>query len=77
VKDPRAVDLCVELLNDAELGLAALRSLADLRSERARPTLERVAEEPTTRKRTEEAQQQRDRVRIAQNGLTKLDKARR
>jgi hypothetical protein len=75
MKDPRAVDLCLELLDDEELGLSALRSLGDLKSERARPVLESIAGEPTTRGRSDEAQHQRDRVRIAENGLQKLDRA--
>jgi hypothetical protein len=75
MKDPRAVDLCLELLDDEDLGMSALRSLADLRSQRARPVLERIANEPTTRGRSDEAQRQRDRVRIAEKGLQKLDRA--
>lgn len=75
MKDPRAVDLCLELLDDEELGMSALRSLADLKPERARPVLERIAAEPTTRGRSDEAQRQRDRVRIAEKGLQKLDRA--
>jgi hypothetical protein len=35
MKDPRAVELCLELLEDEQLGMAALRALADLKSERA------------------------------------------
>lgn len=75
MKDPRAVDLCLELLDDEDLGMSALRSLADLKSQRARPVLERIASEPTTRRRNDEAQRQRDCVRIAQKGLQKLDRA--
>ncbi len=75
MKDPRAVDLCLELLGDDELGMSALRSLADVKSQRARPVLERIANEPTTRGRSDEAQRQRDRVRIAEKGLEKLDRA--
>jgi HEAT repeat protein len=75
MKDPRAVDLCLELLDDEDLAMSALRSLADLKSERARPVLERIANEPTTRGRSDEAQRQRDRVRIAESGLQKLDRA--
>lgn len=75
MKDPEAVDLCLELVDDDELGMSALRSLTDLKSERARPALERIAAEPTDRRRSDEAQRQRDRVRIAQNGLAKLDRA--
>lgn len=75
MKDPRAVDLCLELLDDEELEMSALRSLADLKSERARPVLESIAGEPTTRGRSDEAQRQRDRVRIAEKGLQKLDRA--
>lgn len=75
MKDPRAVDLCLELLDDEELGMSALRSLGDLRSERARSVLESIAGEPTTRGRSDEAQRQRDRVRIAEKGVQKLDRA--
>lgn len=75
MKDPRAVDLCVEFLDDEALGMSALRSLADLKSERARPVLENIAGEPTTRGRSDEAQRQRHRVRIAEKGLQKLDRA--
>jgi hypothetical protein len=75
MKDPRAVDLCLELLDDEQLGMSALRALTDLKSERARPVLEAIAAEPTTRGRSDEAQRQRDRVRLAQKGLEKLDRA--
>jgi hypothetical protein len=75
MKDLRAVDLCVEFLDDEQLGMVALRALADLKSERARPVLERIAAEPATRGRSDEAQRQRDRVRLADNGLRKLDRA--
>jgi hypothetical protein len=76
MKDPRAVDLCVELLDDAALGIAPLQALSEIKSERARPVLERIAAEPTTRRRGDDAQRQRDRVRIAQRGLEKLDRVR-
>lgn len=75
MKNPRAVDLCLELLDDEDLGMSALRSLTDLKSGRARPVLERIASGPTTRGRSNEAQRQRDRVRIAKNGLGKLRRA--
>ena len=75
MKDHRAVDLCLALVNDEELGMSALRSLGDLKSRRAHPVLERAANEPTTRGRSDAAQLQRDRVRIAQNGLEKLKRA--
>lgn len=55
--------------------MSALRSLADLKSERARPVLARISHEPTTRGRSDRAQHQRDRVRIAGKGLQKLDRA--
>ena len=75
MKDPRAVDLCLELIDDPELGSSALVALGDLRSERARSVLESIAAEPSTRKRTEAAERQRDRVRDASNRLAKLNKA--
>lgn len=55
--------------------MSALRALADLRSQRARPVLERIAGEPTTRGRSDEAQAQRERVRVAQIGIDKLERA--
>lgn len=75
MKNPHAVDLCLDLLDDDELGMSALRSLADLKSERSRPVLARISHEPTTRGRSDRAQHQRDRVRIAEKGLQKLDRA--
>ncbi len=78
MKDPRAVDLCLDFLDDADPGmsLSALQALSSLKSERARPVLEHIAAEPTTRRRGDDAQHQRDRVRIAQKGLEKLDRVR-
>jgi hypothetical protein len=58
------------------MSLSALQALSALKSERARPVLERIAAEPTTRRRGDDAQHQRDRVRIAQKGLEKLDRIR-
>ena len=55
--------------------MSALRALADLRSQRARPVLERIAGEPTTRGRSDEAQAQRERVRVTQIGIDKLERA--
>jgi hypothetical protein len=55
--------------------MSALRSLADLKSQRAHPVLERIANKPTTRGRGDEAQRRRDHVRIAEKGLQKLDRA--
>lgn len=75
MQEPRAVDLCLELLGDAEVGVSALRALADLRSTRARPVLQAIASESATRGRSEDAQRQRERVRIAQRGIDKLDRA--
>jgi hypothetical protein len=74
LKDPRAVDLCLELLDDEQLGLSALRALTQLKSERARPVLERIACEPVTRGRSDAAQRRRERVRIAAKGLQRLDR---
>jgi hypothetical protein len=74
LKDPRAVDLCLEFADDDQLGLAAVRALANLKSERARPALERIAREPTTRGRGDAAQRGRDRVRLAETGLQRLDR---
>jgi len=76
MKDPAAVDLALEMLDDDELGMSALRALADLRSERGRPYLEAVASEPKPRGRSDEDQGARDRVDVAKRGLQKLDKAR-
>jgi hypothetical protein len=75
MKDPRAIDLCVQLLDDPEIGVSALDALSALKAERARPVLERIAREPTTGGRSDEAQRRRDRVRTAQKALQKLDRA--
>lgn len=50
MKRPEAVDLALEMLNDDEMHLSALRALADLRSERARPVLEAIAAEKKARR---------------------------
>jgi hypothetical protein len=76
MKNPAAVDLALEMLDDEEIGGSAFRALADLRSERARPYLEAVASGPKPRGRSDADQWQRDRIAIAQKGLKKLDKAR-
>ncbi|MDQ8047202.1 MAG: hypothetical protein AAGC46_19975 [Solirubrobacteraceae bacterium] len=75
VKDSRAVDLCLELLDDPEVGMPALYALSDLKSVRARPALEALAALPTTRKRDDASQLQRARVKVAQRALDKLDRA--
>ncbi len=75
MKDPRAVELCVEQFDDDALWHAALQALCGLRSRRARPALERIAGEPSTGARTDAAQRQRDRVRMAARGLEQLDRA--
>ncbi len=76
MKNPAAVDLVLEMLDDDEIGMAALRALADLRSERGRAHLEAVAGEPKPRGRSEEHQFARLRIEFAERGLQKLDTAR-
>ena len=75
MRDPRAVDLCLEHLDDDALWRPALQALCGLRSQRARPVLERIAGEPVTRGRSEAEQRQRDRVKLAARGLERLDRA--
>ena len=75
MRDPRAVDLCLEHLDDEALRRPALQALCGLRSQRARPVLERIAGEPVTRGRSEAEQRQRDRVKLAARGLERLDRA--
>ena len=76
MNDPRAVDLALEMLDDDEMQMPALRALADLRSERARPVLAAVAGEPKPRGRSDDDQLARIRIDVAERGLSKLDKAR-
>ena len=76
MKDDRAVDVALEMLADDEVHMSALRALADLRSERARPVLEVAAGQPRPRGRSEADELARDRIDVAQQGLNKLTKAR-
>lgn len=75
LKAPAAVDLCLELIDDEDVGMAALQALSDLKSVRARPVLETLAGQPTTRKRDDASQRARMRVEVAQHALEKLDRA--
>ncbi len=72
---PGAVDLALEMLDDDEMHVSALRALADLRSERGRPVLQAIAAEPKPRGRSDEDRLARVRIEIAERGLEKLDKA--
>jgi hypothetical protein len=76
MKHPGAVDLALEMLDDEEMHMSALRALADLRSERGRPALEAIASEAKPAGRSEEAQLARTRIDVAERGLQKLEKAR-
>jgi hypothetical protein len=76
MKHPDAVELALEMLDDDEVGMSALRTLADLTSERAEPVLRAIAGEPKPRGRSDEAQSARDRISIAEGGLQKLYRAR-
>jgi hypothetical protein len=66
MKTDEAVDVALELLEDDELHTDALRALAELRSRRTRPVLERIAGQDD---------QERARIDIARRGLEKLAKA--
>jgi hypothetical protein len=76
MKNPEAVDLALEMLNDDEMHMPALRALADLRSERARQILEAIAAEEKPRARSDEDLLARVRIEVAERGLEKLEKAR-
>ena len=71
-----AVDLALELLDDEAVHVNALRALADLRSERGEAVLAPIAAEAKPRGRSDEDQDARTRIDIAQGGLDKLAKAR-
>ncbi|HEX8104124.1 MAG TPA: HEAT repeat domain-containing protein [Solirubrobacteraceae bacterium] len=80
-KRPEAVDLALEMLDDPEMGMPALYALSDMKSERARPVLERLAAAPLPpRRRTRDPEDPHDlrgtRVKVAKRALEKLDKAR-
>jgi hypothetical protein len=76
MKKPQAVNLALEMLEDDEMHLPALRALADQRSERARRVLEAIAAEEKPGGRSDEDQLARTRIEIAERGLEKLKKAR-
>ncbi len=76
VEHPDAVDLAIELLDDEDLNLNALRTLGDLRSERAAPVFAPIAATPKPRGRSDEAEMARIRIKVAERGLEKLEKAR-
>lgn len=78
-KRPEAVDVALSLLDDDVLAVrtAALRTLGNLRSERARPILEEIAARPRPRQRGEEADEERYRIDLAKRGLAKLEARRR
>lgn len=64
MKDPRAFDLAVELLDDEDVDWAAVRVLGDLKDDRARRHLERFVEHPD-----------RDMRKYAETALRKLDRS--
>lgn len=76
MKSAAAVDLALEMLKDEDMHLSALRALADLRSERALPTLEAIAARPRPRGRSDADEFERARVDIARGGIEKLQRAR-
>lgn len=76
VRRPDAVDLAIELLDDEELNQQALHALGDLWSERGEAVLAPIAATPKPRGRSDEAETARARIKIAQRGLEKLEKAR-
>jgi hypothetical protein len=76
MKSDAAVEVALELLDDDEMHLSALRALADLRSERALPVLGDLAREPKPPGRTQEDDFARMRIEVAERGLEKLRKAR-
>lgn len=76
MKHPGAVDLALEMLDDEEMHMSALRAVADLRSERGRAALEAIAGQPQPKGRGAEAQLARARIDVAVRGLQKLEKAR-
>ena len=76
MKSDSALDVALEMLDDDEMHLPALRALADLRSEQALPVLEAIARQPRPRGRNDADERERTRIDIAQGGLEKLRKAR-
>ena len=76
MKSDAAVDLALEMLDDDEVNVWALRALADLRSERGAPIFEAIAAEPRPRGSKPEDDLARTRIDVAQAGLEKLAKAR-
>lgn len=78
MKNPAAVDLALDMLEDGEVSMPALYALSDLGSERAEPTLRRIAGEPPPKRSAddEHADRARARIRAAKRGLEKLEKAR-
>lgn len=76
VKHPDAVDVAIELLADGDLHFDALRTLGDLKSERAESVLTPFATQPEPRGRSDEAESTRVQIAIARRGLEKLEAAR-
>jgi hypothetical protein len=76
VKSDAAVDLAVEMLEDEEVSVWALRSLAEMRSERGAPIFEAIVSQPRPRGRKPEDDIARNRMDVALAGLNKLAKAR-
>lgn len=92
MKSEAAVDLAIEMVGDEETGISALRALVDIKSERAAPTLQALANRAPvklTRKQTQwwlrgedpdafvrDAERRNAEIEIATRGLERLEKAR-
>lgn len=75
-KDPRVVDLLIEFVDDDDVGMKALHCLKSARSERAEPTLRRLAEQPKFKRGSPGSGLRNVQVEIAAKGLKKLEEAR-
>ena len=76
VKTDAAVELALEMFDDDEMDVWALRALANLHSERGWPIFEAIAARPKPRGRKLEDDIERTRIEVAQGGPDKLAKAR-
>lgn len=90
VKDPRAVELALEYVDDESSSLSAVRCLGALKSTRAEPVLRAIAARPKPRtvpinRFTDDPEHdaplwalenERIRIELAEDGLAKLEKAR-
>ena len=75
-KDPRVVDVLIELVDDEDVGMNALHCLKSARSERAEPTLRRLAGQLTLKRGTPGSGLRNVQIEIATKGLKKLEEAR-